>query len=320
MDFATKKDTEFEYAAEVGIPDVRDVALDAGSEISIRPMDLTDLDSIRELRSVVSWSADPGAFDLLRGMRDARWAVAESADGRLIGMVGAVPLGGVGILCHLAVHGGYRGFGLGAKLTTWAVAYLRSRGAHLIRLYATRQAEKIYRSAGFRPETPRTMYRLDETTPRQTALGTGYRVEVLTAGDLAEVRGLDLWSSGADRSALILATLELHAGRGLLARDSGGRIKGYLFRSFTPHDLRIGPFVAETPDVARLLLNSVLENVVTPVEATVTTPKDTAAHHLYREFGFVGLEGRMRMELGEVPAMYRTGGLEHYGTTPYLAT
>jgi hypothetical protein len=51
----------------------------AESEVRIRQMDDVDLGRILELRSVVRWSADPKAFDLLRGMRDARWAVAEAS-------------------------------------------------------------------------------------------------------------------------------------------------------------------------------------------------------------------------------------------------
>src|SRR5215216_6167158 len=89
-------------------------------------MDDADLERILELRSIVRWSADPRAFDLLRGVRDARWAVAEAPDGELAGMVGAVPLGDIGVLCHLAVHDGYRGLGLGALLSTGAEAYLRA--------------------------------------------------------------------------------------------------------------------------------------------------------------------------------------------------
>ncbi|MGB3635369.1 MAG: GNAT family N-acetyltransferase [Rubrobacteraceae bacterium] len=282
-------------------------------------MNGADLNRIQALRSVVNWSADPRAFDLLRGMRDARWTVAEARDGALVGMVGAVPLGSVGILCHLAVHDGYRGFGLGARLTSWAVAYLRSRGVGVVRLYSTLQAEKIYRSAGFEPTIPRTVYRLDEIVEKTPVYNGGYIVETLTTGDLPEVYGLDLWSSRAERSALILATLRLHSGRGLVARDSSGRIKGYLIRSSTPRAVSIGPFLAENLDVARLLLNRALESCATPVEVTVTTPDDTAAHHLFEEYGFVGRKDRMQMELGTSP-VNQGAGLEHYGTTPYLAT
>ena len=281
-------------------------------------MDSADLNLVKELRSVVSWPADPRAFDLLRGMRDTRWAVAEAGDGTLVGMVGAVPLGRIGILCHLAVHDGYRGYGLGARLTSWAITYLRSRGAALIRLYSTPQAEKIYRTAGFRPTTPRTVYRLEETVPGSRVESSGYRIQPLTVGDLPEVYGVDLWSYGADRSALILATLELHPGQGLVARDSSGQIKGYLVHSAASLATRIGPFLAETPEVARLLMERTLENCTTPVEVTVAGPGDAAAHRLFEEFGFTGRKDRLQMELGEIPATRR--GLKHYGTTPYLAT
>lgn len=75
-----------------------------------------------------SWSADPRAFGLLRGMREDCQDVAEAEEvpGILVGMVGSVPLGNIGLLCHLAVHHDYRKMGLGAELTSWAVSYLLS--------------------------------------------------------------------------------------------------------------------------------------------------------------------------------------------------
>src|SRR3712207_7719175 len=57
----------------------------AESGVRIRQMDDVDLGQVLELRSVVRWAADPNAFGILRGMRDARWAVAEAADGTLAG-------------------------------------------------------------------------------------------------------------------------------------------------------------------------------------------------------------------------------------------
>jgi ribosomal protein S18 acetylase RimI-like enzyme len=291
------------------------------SGIRVREMGDADLERILELRSIVRWSADPRAFDLLRGVRDARWAVAEAPDGDLAGMVGAVPLGDIGVLCHLAVHDGYRGLGLGVLLSSWAVAYLRSRGAKTLRLYSTRLAEGLYRSLGFEEVTPRTVYRLEEG-PRRLRVPDqvdGHRVETLTFGDLPELYGVDLWSYGADRSALLFATLRLHPGRGLVVRDSTGRIKGYLIRSVRGRATRIGPFLASTPDVASLLLARALSATGgTPVQVTVPGPARCHSHALLQEFGFEGTEDRMRMELGEKKAN-RTG-LVHYGTTPYLAT
>lgn len=291
----------------------------------VREMEDADLRRVLELRSVVRWSADPRAFDLLRGMRGARWAVAEAPDGSLAGMVGAVPLGEIGILCQLAVHGGYRRMGLGRGLSSWAVSYLRSRGARTIRLYSTREAEGLYRSLGFEAVTPRTVYRLERApgrVPGRSRRATGqYRVSTLVFGDLPELYGVDRWSYGADRSALILATLRLHPGWGLIARDASGRIKGYLVRSSLGPATRIGPFLAADEDVAGLLLESALgaSEEGAPVEVTVPGPAASPAHDLLGEFGFVGREDRLRMELGE-PAPLSRSELRHYGATPYLAT
>jgi GNAT superfamily N-acetyltransferase len=293
-----------------------------GSGVRIRPMGDVDLGRIVELRSAVRWAADPRAFDLLHGLREVRWAVAEAPDGSLAGMVGAVPFGRIGILCHLAVHEDYRKMGLGYRLSYWAVLYLRSRGAEVVRLYSTRQAEGLYLALGFRPTAPRTVYRLEETWRRVRVWeeADGHRVETLSFGDLPELYGVDRWSYGGDRSALILATLRLHPGGGLVARDSSGRIKGYLVRSDCGGATRVGPFVASTSSVARLLLAcAVRASSGSPVEVTVPGPVGGPAHDLLREFGFRGREDRLRMELGYATGERRSS-LEHYGTTPYLAT
>lgn len=281
-------------------------------------MDVMDLGRVRKLRSVVRWAADPRAFGLLRDMSGARWAVAEARGGELAGMVGAVPLGKTGILCHLAVHDGYRRMGLGTSLSRWAVCHLRSRGVGGIRLYSTPQAEKLYRSMGFAPANHRVVYRLEGGPRRVVTDGSGYAVETITDGDTPEIYGVDYWSYGADRSALILATLKLHPDQGLVARDAAGRIKGYLIRSATPDVTRIGPFMASGPGVARLLLAGALRGRGMPVEATVTGEADSPAHALFGEFGFAGRKDRLRMELGEASAA--RPGLESYATTPYLAT
>src|SRR5215212_3096864 len=317
--FTAREDNEVE---KIAAQNLLQAVIETDSGVRVRQMGDADLERILELRSIVRWSADPGAFDLLRGLRDARWAVAEAPDGDLVGMVGAVPLGDIGILCHLAVHDGYRGLGLGALLSSWAVAYLRSRGAKKIRLYSTLRAEVLYRSLGFEEVTPRTVYRLEEghRKPHVPGQVDGHRVETLTFGDLPELYGVDHWSYGADRSALLFATLRLHPGRGLVARDSTGRIMGYLIRSARGRATRIGPFLASTPDVARLLLARALSAAGgTPAQVTVPGPAGCHAHSLLQEFGFEGTEDRMRMELGEKTTTCRTG-LIHYGTTPYLAT
>jgi hypothetical protein len=115
-----------------------------------------------------------------------------------------------------------------------AVLRLRSRGARVVRLYSTRQAEGLYLSLGFRPTAPRTVYRrLEENAPRRVRErqeADGHRVDTLSFGDLPELYGVDPGLRG-DRSVLISATLRLHPEQGLIAQGSSGRIKGYLLSS-----------------------------------------------------------------------------------------
>ncbi len=290
------------------------------SGLRVRRMEVSDVERVLKLRSVVRWATDPRAFDLLRGVRDARWFVAEAPDGGLAGMVGAVPLGAVGILCHLAVHHDHRGLGLGRELSAWAVAYLRSRGTETVRLYATGPAEGIYRSLGFREVGRRTVYRLDGPARKAATKSADVRrVDTLRFGDLPELYGVDLWGHGADRSPLIFSALGLRSGRGFVARDAAGRIEGYLILDASHPPVRLGPFAAKTTEAARRLLLRALEAAGdAPVRAIATGPDGCPSHDLFRQFGFVGREDRLRMELGEETA--GIGGLLQYATTPFMAT
>ena len=153
-----------------------------------------------------------------------------------------------------------------------------------------------------------------------------WRISPLAVGDLPEIYGVDRWSFGADRSALILSTLRLHSGWGLVAQDASDRIQGYLIWSARGGENLIGPFMASTPDTAHALLASALDMRSRPRGASISlgdayvevvVPGEGPAHDLFDEFGFMGREDRLRMELGEVPHM---SGLQTYGTTPYLAT
>ena len=296
----------------------------------LRPMYGADLERVRELREAARWSADPRSFGLCRGISGARWAIAEAPGGHLAGMVGAVPLGETGILCHLAVHPDHRGRGLGTALSSWAVSYLRSWGVGTVRLYATSQAEGLYLSMGFEPITHRAAFRLDgaargraaalcRSRAAQGPTANGQRVSRLSLKDLPELCGLDRRSCGADRAALILTTLKTYPGPGLVARDASDRISGYLLSGVAGGTVSIGPFAAASPAIARALLARVLLTTRTdaPVEVVVPNPSASPALEVLEELGFHHRRDRLLMELGGTRARR---GFEQYGTTPYLAT
>ncbi len=296
----------------------------------VRPMYGADLKRVSELREAACCSADPRSFGLCRSISGARWAVAEAPGGHLAGIVGAVPLGETGILCHLAVHPDHRGRGLGTALSSWAVSYLRSWGVGTVRLYSTSQAERLHLSMGFEPVTHLGVFRLDGAAKERAATlcrsreatvhtADGQRVSRLSLKDLPELCGLDRRSCGADRAALILTTLKTYPGPGLVARNASDRISGYLLSSAAGGTISIGPFAAASPAIARALLARVLlaTRADTRIEVVVPNPTGSPAQEVLEGLGFHHRRDRLLMELGE--ARTRTG-FEQYGTTPYLAT
>jgi GNAT superfamily N-acetyltransferase len=291
----------------------------------IRPMLRTDLERIADLRKISYRSSDQRGFGLVHGIRGARWAVAETPKGRLTGMVGAVPLGETGVLCHLAVLPDHRGRGLGTALSSWAVSYLQNWGAETVRLYSTARAEGLYLSLGFEPVAHRSVFRLDAAS-RALVRGQevkyeadGRRVSRLSLRDLPELCALDRRSCGANRAALILPTLRAYPGPSLVARDAFDRINGYLLSSVADDAVRVGPYAAATPAVARALLSRVLPALPldSSVEVVVPGLSHSPAREVLQELGFHERQDRLRMEFGDP---FAPAGIEQYGTTPYLAT
>jgi len=272
-----------------------------------------DLVGVLKLRNLVPWCTLPEAFEvLLEGIPSARWAVAKAPEGALVGMVGAVSLGKIGILCHLAVHPAHRGQGLGTKLTRWAVSRLRSQGVEVVRLESTPEAERLYEASGFRGVGRRILYRRGAKLERLLAVDEKYRVVPFQARDLPELYVADRWSFGGDRSALLAAILARHPDSGLLARDAAGRMAGYLLRCGS----RLGPWMASTPEAARALLgHELIHGEGQRVE--VMTSGSGPVHELLLELGFTGVPDRLRMELG---ACSEVVGFETYGLSPYLVT
>jgi hypothetical protein len=193
----------------------------------------------------------------------------------------------------------------------------------MVGLYSTRQAEGLYLPLGFRPATPRTAY-----SPRGgcTAWSAGGGRRPTDTGSRhsrwGTCRSSTAWIAGppGDRSPLISATLRLHPGQGLVARDSSELIKGYLVRSSWGDATCTGPFVASSPGVARLLLACALgaRRIVRGGHRARSSRNPDA--RFAPGIRLQGSQDHLRMELGEGSGGRLSGLLEQYGTTPYPAT
>jgi len=122
--------------------------------IIIRRMRLRDLDAVTEIEAktfAVPWSRESFRQELERNVA-ARYLVAETETGQVIGYAGAWVILDESHITNIAVLEPYRGLGIGRKLTQALLQYLSNLGACYATLevrVSNERAQNLYESLGF---------------------------------------------------------------------------------------------------------------------------------------------------------------------------
>jgi hypothetical protein len=150
----------------------------------------------------------------------------------------------------MVVAEAHRRRGIGSAVLTSITSFLESAGCSRLELNATSEGRPLYELHGFATiGTSATA-----TIGRTMALASDPGVDIHQAvsdADLEAVIAYDRSRFGGDRRAL-LELLSADPAARLLLAERGGHLEGYAcLRIDSP---RIGPFLAETPDVAATLL------------------------------------------------------------------
>jgi hypothetical protein len=132
-------------------------------------------------------------------------------------------------------------------------------------------------------------------------------VKPLQSADLPAVAAFDAERFGASRAAILAQYRESFAQRALVAHDSRGSVAGYLMAQA----YRLGPWLAETPEVAEALLCQALP--LCPANAQVLVPEcNQAATTLLERAGFIPGRRWHSMRRGGVPDLRRRHWLYGY--------
>jgi hypothetical protein len=118
-------------------------------------------------------------------------------------------------------------------------------------LDATDKGALLYETMGFVDDSTAYVYELDapvRATPIAAAVAPAKQT------DLAEIADLDAPWFGVDRTKLLAVLWNENWRRCLLARDSAGKLTGYLMA----RDPVLGPWAASSPDAAEALLQAAL--------------------------------------------------------------
>jgi GNAT superfamily N-acetyltransferase len=226
--------------------------------------------------------------------------VALQPDGWLIGfyqdtpvaIAGAVDYGPFAYIGMVGVHENWQRRGFGMEIMRELMARLNARGCPISLLDATVAGAAVYIKLGFFEEG-QTLQRMRENPVPYGTIPAS--VKVMSTDDIPAVAAFDAPIFGANRQQVLAQMLEEFPERGFIMRGENGEIRGYAIAQ----NSAIGPWIAQTPGDAELLLQAAL-TLDYDQRITVNFPKSNeAVDELLNRYGF---------QFSRVTAHMRHGG------------
>ena len=218
--------------------------------LRLRPAHADDLPRVAELRETVGWGVHDWALRAVLEPPHATCLVAVDRASRVVGVGSGISYGQLGVVGNMVVDPTQRRRGVGAAILEAVIGFLDGRGCTRLELSATEAGRPLYARYGF------TMADrgISAVVPREAAVDeVASAVEVADAGAASqpEIAAYDAPRFGGDRSHLIAAMLA-DPGRSVVVARTDGAMVGWAW--VRPEAERVGPLVADTPDVAAALL------------------------------------------------------------------
>lgn len=222
------------------------------------------------------------------------YVLAVDAAGTPVACVGAQRFGSVAFIGSMCVASSQQRKGLGGMVLSHLLERLATQGCTGQALEATPEGAGLYRKLGFTTQHRTQVWRQAGT---RLVGPHGGAQPLLDQASREQVLELDAACVGFPRHRALQGWLDLHAGRAVVARNSSGRVCGYV----TAGDGRVGPWVApDAGDAAWLLDQALALPFATPPMLYVPEP-DVAAATLLQARGFGVVRTLERMVRGNVP-------------------
>jgi GNAT superfamily N-acetyltransferase len=237
------------------------------ADLTLRAATTDDVPAIAAMRSAVGWAVHEWALHAVIGQPHARCVVVTDADRALAGIGSGIAYGPLGFIGNMVVAEAHRRRGVGTVVLDDVAGWLTRAGCTRLELNATDDGVHLYARHGFASRGRSASVRL----PRATVLDGDLAVsaERATAADLDRLAAYDRPRFGGDRRPVLELLLADPSCRTAIA-ERDGTVAGYAVARLD--EPRLGPMVADTPDVAASLLRWAFEAIPGTDEMRLNLP------------------------------------------------
>jgi GNAT superfamily N-acetyltransferase len=265
-----------------------------------------------ELSAEAGWNQTVLDWQLM--LDDGEAIGQRSVDGRLVASALLLPYGErLAWIAMVLTTEEFRRRGLATANLQWTLERCRARGL-IAGLDATPDGSEVYRPLGFEAVCGLQRLRAERARVTRPSRGEVAIRPLLAARDLDAIARLDAGVFGIDRRRLLDYLRRNQPQRALLA-EGEGRLSGFILARAGRRALHVGPLVAQSPLVARLLLVQALVDADGPVSIDVPDAQSGFLEML-QEAGFAPLRPFTRMlqgppaALGDMAACFAIAGPE----------
>jgi GNAT superfamily N-acetyltransferase len=223
--------------------------------LTLREATLGDLPAILSLRESVGWTPHEWAMRAVIGQGDTIFVVAEDDGGGIAAMgSGIVYPPSIGFIGNMVVAPALRRRGVGSEILDAVAGWLSRAGCDRLELNATDEGRPLYERHGFASRGTSAAVGISRRALRR--LGPASEARPIWLEDLERLAAYDRPRFGGDRSRLLELLTTDGIARGLLV-ERDGEMAGYAFLQAEDH--RLGPMVADTPEMAVGLVAAMFE-------------------------------------------------------------
>ena len=220
------------------------------TDLALRDATDEDVPAIAALRESVEWAAHDWALRAVIGQPDARCVVVAGPDGSVAGVGSGIRYApNLGFIGNMVVAEEHRRRGIGTAILKAVADWLSDAGCTRLELNATDEGRPLYETHGFETVGHSLVARI----PREPSLVADPATEtsLAKASDGARVAAYDRSRFGADRGRILRLLLDDPECVTVLA-EREGELAGYAV--VRPPEPRLGPLVADVPEVAATLV------------------------------------------------------------------